>query len=494
MANFFKFYSFPPKTKAMGLFGIGLLTLLLLDSLTFFLSKQSSSGVLISNQVQANSMKLEEIKSSVLSAETSQRGFLLSHRPSFLKSYEDAKKSAIKAVSFLENEPQSRPLLKELRDHVHAKFAEMDEAVQLGATGNWSGALELSMQSLARQEKKSIVTVIDSILAGNNSRIAELTSDTSANIDRDQWLSMLGIIVEVPIFVLGLALLLAEMHKQEKSERSLYHAAKDLEYANGRLSQLAAERRTFVEVAIHDLKNPLGGIIGFSEMLAEGEAAPEDLKPFGFMIYKSAKRMLDVIENFLSSLRFENQQHIAAVNDISHCDLAAIVREVVDNNMINFKHKNLTLNLHATTKSYWVFVHHDSLYSAIDNLISNAIKYSRTGSEIAVQLQVDGTRVRFSVTDQGPGLSGYELKLLFTRYLILEKQATGGEKSHGIGLATSKQFIEQHGGFIWAESPGPGKGSTFTFDLPLAKSDGYSADSTFLSPPTKDLGNSLAAH
>jgi signal transduction histidine kinase len=102
----------------------------------------------------------------------------------------------------------------------------------------------------------------------------------------------------------------------------------------------------------------------------------------------------------------------------------------------------------------------------VDNLISNAIKYSPPGSEITVCSSVSGQRIKMAVSDQGPGLNDQQKERLFQMFTTLGSVPTGGEKSTGLGLAIAKKIIDTHGGEIGVDSE-PGQGCTFWFSLPV---------------------------
>jgi len=106
---------------------------------------------------------------------------------------------------------------------------------------------------------------------------------------------------------------------------------------------------------------------------------------------------------------------------------------------------------------------------AIDNLVSNAIKYSPIGGKITVGVTHDGSDTAIRITDQGAGLSPEDLGRLFGRFQRLSAKPTAGESSTGLGLSIVKRIIDMHGGHVTAESAGPGQGSTFTVKLPATE-------------------------
>jgi len=111
----------------------------------------------------------------------------------------------------------------------------------------------------------------------------------------------------------------------------------------------------------------------------------------------------------------------------------------------------------------------DRIREAIDNLVSNAIKYSPVGGRIAVVVTEDEDNAMIRVSDEGAGLSPEDLGRLFGRFQRLSAKPTAGESSTGLGLSIVKRIIDMHGGEVTAESPGPGQGSIFTVTLPTAE-------------------------
>jgi signal transduction histidine kinase len=112
----------------------------------------------------------------------------------------------------------------------------------------------------------------------------------------------------------------------------------------------------------------------------------------------------------------------------------------------------------------------DRMREAIDNLVSNAIKYSPVGGKIAMAVGHEGNNTIIRIADQGAGLSPEDLGRLFGRFQRLSAKPTAGESSTGLGLSIVKRIIDMHGGDVTAASPGPGQGSTFTVTLPATES------------------------
>jgi signal transduction histidine kinase len=108
----------------------------------------------------------------------------------------------------------------------------------------------------------------------------------------------------------------------------------------------------------------------------------------------------------------------------------------------------------------------DWLRQVLENLLGNAIKYSPERRSIWLAVRKDGGHVRLEVKDEGPGLSDEDKGRLFGRFQRLSARPTGGESSTGLGLSIVKQLVERHGGRVFAESEGRGRGTTFVAELP----------------------------
>jgi signal transduction histidine kinase len=146
-------------------------------------------------------------------------------------------------------------------------------------------------------------------------------------------------------------------------------------------------------------------------------------------------------------------------------DIAGLVAEVADANQPLAVNKQQTITVSAPP-NFVTMCDADRMREAIDNLVSNAIKYSPIGGKIAVLVSHAGSDTVIRIADEGAGLSPEDLGRLFGRFQRLSAKPTGGESSTGLGLSIVKRIIDMHGGEVTAESPGPGQGSTFTIVLP----------------------------
>ena len=149
-------------------------------------------------------------------------------------------------------------------------------------------------------------------------------------------------------------------------------------------------------------------------------------------------------------------------------DVACLVKEVAEANQPLAVNKQQAISVTAPPNIV-TMCDTDRIREAIDNLISNAIKYSPIGGRIDVAVTHEGSDTIVRVSDEGAGLSPEDLGRLFGRFQRLSAKPTAGESSTGLGLSIVKRIIDMHGGEVTADSDGPGKGSTFTITLPATE-------------------------
>jgi len=232
-----------------------------------------------------------------------------------------------------------------------------------------------------------------------------------------------------------------------------------------RLVELDQLKNKFLGIAAHDLRNPLGFIIGMSEILHGGRAGPVTERQIGILrrMADSGQQMLALVNDLLD---------VAAINSgklalrMSVGPLAPVVEERVRLMELAAARKQIQIDLALADPCPTL---HDPMRIAqlVDNLLSNAVKYSPAGSTVRVAVASEGSLARVSVEDQGPGIADEDIPRMFGEFQRLSGQPTGDEKSTGLGLAIAKRIVEAHHGTLSVESR-LGNGSRFSFSLPLA--------------------------
>jgi signal transduction histidine kinase len=249
--------------------------------------------------------------------------------------------------------------------------------------------------------------------------------------------------------------------------RALMQANRRLSAQWLRLQRANGFKNEILGTVAHDLKNPLGVILGRTEMLTEligASSSKESITAQVEHIRDATKRLTSMVDHLISDA-------MADAFDITirrePVDIAALVSEVAEANKPSAMNKQQVIAVSAPPDRF-TMCDSDRMREAIDNLISNAIKYSPIGGKIALLVTHDDAHTIIRVTDEGAGLSPEDLGRLFGRFQRLSAKPTAGESSTGLGLSIVKRIIDMHGGKVIADSAGPGQGSTFAIVLPAA--------------------------
>jgi signal transduction histidine kinase len=254
--------------------------------------------------------------------------------------------------------------------------------------------------------------------------------------------------------------------------QTIARQAERLEAANLNLATVNRElieanrlKAQLIEIAAHDLRDPLHTIGGLAQTLREETARQEQLLPWVEGIAQSSRRMLGLVENLLTDAE-SGAGRIALQKEPA--DLRALVESVLAAHAPLAAAKSLRIQFATGAKAAQpARVDPVRCRQIVENLVSNAIKYSPAGKSIWITLEPDPAGGhRLSVRDEGPGLTPADQSHLFTRFQRLSARPTAGETSTGLGLAITKNLVGLHGGRIWAESPGPGQGANFIVVLP----------------------------
>jgi signal transduction histidine kinase len=259
------------------------------------------------------------------------------------------------------------------------------------------------------------------------------------------------------MFLLGLIFEKGRVRALAKMQDALA----DLGAANERLVHLNNEKNEFLGMAAHDLKNPLTVIVGCSEMAGMTDDH-DKIQQLLNNISGAATRMRDLITDLLDVNAIEQGKF---TSKLEPCDVRALVEKSVEHNQLAATRKSSSLRL-GVSEGLWARADAAAALQILDNLISNAIKYSPPNTTTHVHTLPEAKYILISVRDEGPGISEDDQKKLFQKYTRLSARPTGGESSTGLGLAIVKRLAEAMSGTIQCYSA-PGAGSTFTLRLPV---------------------------
>lgn len=244
----------------------------------------------------------------------------------------------------------------------------------------------------------------------------------------------------------------------------LITAQRELARRNAELTRSNEEKNQLLGVAAHDLRNPLAAIYSCSEfLLDESKHLDDDSLEMLRAVKTSSLYMLQLIEDILHLSRMDSGKIELRTRSF---DLIELVTRHVGVNRPIAARKNITIDLHLELNLPAIEADPHKIEQVLENLISNAIKFSPPQTVVKVTLGRDGPRLKIAVADQGPGIPVAERGKLFLPFSRTSVRPTAGEQSSGLGLAIARKIVEAHRGRIWLESE-VGKGTTFLVTLPI---------------------------
>ena len=238
----------------------------------------------------------------------------------------------------------------------------------------------------------------------------------------------------------------------------LYQA---VERTNARLVELDRMKSELVNIVAHDFRSPLAGVLGHAELLEWRPDAPRSERlDQARAIIQAATHMANLVEKTLKTNRMETGQFPFEFGII---DLAAIAREVVGRIATKPTHP-LTCEIPEDPVPCWA--DRDRVAEVLENLISNAVKYSPAGGRVHVEVRREDERALVSVRDEGIGIAEGDLDRLFRPFSRVRNLRTADIEGSGLGLYICDRIVRAHGGRLRVETA-PEKGSVFSFAVPL---------------------------
>ena len=256
------------------------------------------------------------------------------------------------------------------------------------------------------------------------------------------------------VSITGAFAVLVDMRKQLELERQR--------------KELETIRNNFFAMIVHDMKVPLSAIFGYSEILKQEDLASmplDKLRNIMDQIYLSSSNITRLVQEILDFSKYESRM---VKLDLTKSNLELCIDLVLEQNHFDLQAKGITVKKFIAPEDFLFYFDFDKVARVINNLVSNAIKFSYRNSQIEVRLEKVlehfAPFARVMVIDYGEGIPPDEVEFIFDAYR--QANSKHGSRGTGLGLSIAKQIVELHGGRIWAESQ-LGKGTTVSFTLPL---------------------------
>ena len=242
-------------------------------------------------------------------------------------------------------------------------------------------------------------------------------------------------------------------------------------------------RRDFVTNVSHELKTPAGAISLLAETIGDAADDPDMVKYFAGRVSKESERLTELVHRLID---LQKAQSAAAVLNAERLSVLALVREAIVENQVNAESKHISMVLSLNGKQKLVYVEgaenaidqddvfinadHETIKTAVKNLVENAINYSPEHTTVAVDVGSSDGKVSIRVVDQGIGIPESSLDRIFERFYRVDPARSRETGGTGLGLAITKHCVQDCGGTIavWSRE---GEGSTFTITLPQAESE-----------------------
>ncbi|PDM39489.1 MULTISPECIES: cell wall metabolism sensor histidine kinase WalK [unclassified Geobacillus] len=280
----------------------------------------------------------------------------------------------------------------------------------------------------------------ETLLEERDSLILDFSTDEELYILR----ASLSVIQKESGLINGLIVVLHDITEQEKIDR---------------------ERREFVANVSHELRTPLTTMKSYLEALAEGAWQDKAIAPrFIEVVQTETERMIRLVNDLLQLSKLDSKDY--KLNK-SWVNFSEYFHKVIDRFELT-KSENITFVRKIPKEAIFIEIDKDKITQVLDNIISNAIKYSPQGGKITFRVRELADEIIVSVNDEGVGIPKADLAKVFERFYRVDKARSRKLGGTGLGLAIAKELVIAHGGTIWAESK-EHKGTTIFFTLPLER-------------------------
>jgi PAS domain S-box-containing protein len=261
--------------------------------------------------------------------------------------------------------------------------------------------------------------------------------------------------------------LLKDITGRKRAEGERERLIAQFQEANEKLQSMDKMKTNIISMVSHELRTPLTTIKAFVELLLLKQGMPDDQKVrLMNTVNVETDRLARLITDLLDLSRIEAGSMKWQSGELS---LEELIRSVIASMGVLFENKGLRVTTWFSAPLSRLSGDRDRLVQVMTNILSNAVKFTPAGGSIHVSVRQEETQIVVEISDSGIGIPAAHIDLIFEKFHRSDDQLTAAIEGTGLGLAITRQIVEHHGGRIWAAST-HGKGSTFTFTLPLSPS------------------------
>jgi signal transduction histidine kinase len=278
-------------------------------------------------------------------------------------------------------------------------------------------------------------------------------------LELDVWAQVKNILIGVGVIIL-VGGVITILYWNRALTAQVQKRTQEINSKNIELQELNELKNKFLGIAAHDLRSPLTSVMGFTDLILELELEEKEKKDYLITINRASRQMLALINDLLDVSAIESGKF-----EMNLC--LGSLKEVIENRikLIDLAAKAKQIQIATALEDVpEIEFDKDRISQVLDNLLNNAIKFSKPETTILVSLNESDGKVNFNVCDQGPGIKKEEMEKIFASFEKLSNKPTAGEKSTGLGMAIVKKIVDAHKGQIEVQSE-VGKGTEFKVSL-----------------------------
>ncbi len=414
---------------------------------------------------EAVKVTLQQVLMTAVDAETGQRGFIITGEDSYLEPYDRARSSIaddLARVQALVRDDKDQQLdLSRVSAAVHAKMAELAEAIQRRRTAGFEAAQAVVSTNVGKQTMDTMRSIVGRMNAREDARLAARLAQAE---DSYRYARLTRLVSTGVALVAIIALFVATLRYGAERIRALRLG----QTQQAQLREALQHKDDFVAIVSHELRNPTNTIVGWARMLEQRTIPPDRLDKAIGAIVRNGESLRQLVDDLMDTSQLVAGRTRLAVGSV---DLSDVVRDAIDAVRLSADNKGVALIADVDANLNIVTGDAARLKQVVWNLLANAIKFTPAGGRVDIAVTAVDRGVRIEVRDTGQGIEPEFLPHVFERF----RQAahpTGAQGGLGLGLAIVRHLVELHGGTVTVHSAGLLQGSTFVVSLPANLTSG----------------------